>query len=255
MQTERDDVIIRHGKQENLPYSWKEIIEQPNEQEMQKRIDEMLDMLNANSPQNGFIGEDEVVDCGQLRGFYLNDRTIYYMFFDNLKKLYDFNKDKQISDGKYFDSAIKSTIKQYAGGTGINREERFKCTNNIITDDGDLSFPSISEQKGKNCFYCTERAAISHNLWVLAGASSYFCWTSSDDFGKVDDECKSDTHNFTIVESKGKFVLYDLAMNNFCMLPDSCINDMLEKKGLKVENVENPGIYVKSLETERTQDI
>ena len=119
---------------------------------------------------------------------------------------------------------------------------RLEKTTVEIGDD-EVKIPSISEQKGKNCFYCTEKAAISHNLWLLTGATSYFCFTNSDSFGLESDEYKNDTHNFTIVEYDNKFRLYDLAMDNFCLLDNGCIDSLLSGKGLEVKNVNNPGIY------------
>ena len=153
-------------------------------------------------------------------------------------------------DENVINNAIRYTIEQYAGGNGVNREKRFELTKTEITEDGDIKFSSISKQKGQNCFYCTEKATISHNLWLLSGATSYCCLTYSDSFGENDDVYKNDTHNFTIVEYDGKFRLYDLSMQNVCRLQNDCIENMLNGKGLKVDNVANPGIYVKTSQIE-----
>lgn len=82
----------------------------------------------------------------------------------------------------------------------------------------------------------------------MKGATSYFCLTNSDNFGTEIPEYKHDAHNFTIVEYGGTFRLYDLAMNNFCLLKNDCIDDLLSGKGLKVEEgkcVKKPGVYAK----------
>lgn len=237
-------ISIKFGKEENISQIWKEIVKLNDENIRKSYIDNLLQLLESNSDKNGFFTRDDMIDCGQGHGFLLDDKELYYMFFDNLKTLYDENKDKNYSDGKFFNTAIRTTIQQYAGGQGGNRSKRLSLTAQEITDDGDLSFPSIRNQKGQNTFLCTEKAVISHNLWLLMGAKSYFCYTTSDSFGANSEEYKNDTHNFTIVEYGDKFRLYDLSMDNFCELPNTCIYDMLSGNGLSVQGVKNPGTYV-----------
>ena len=84
-------------------------------------------------------------------------------------------------------------------------------------------------------------------MWLLTGEASYFCFTNSDNFWPDNPEYKNDTHNFTIVEYGGKFILYDLALNNFCLLENDCIDSLLSGKGLEVKNVNNPGVYAANL--------
>ena len=247
--TEGCFVSVRYGKENNVR-DWRDVVSLSQE-EGKEAIDKLLEQFNSNSHNNGFFSETDIVDCGQQRGFVLNDKELYYMFFENLRELYEKYKDQNFTNGNYINTAIKATIEQYAGGKGVDRDKRIKLTTRVLTD-GDIKYPSIAMQKGQNCFYCTERAAISHNLWLLSGATSYFCLTDSDNFGQEEDVYKNDTHNFTIVAYDDRFILYDLAMDNFCQLPNDCIDNLLSGQGLQVTNVnnphvKNPGIYAKNV--------
>ncbi len=240
------DVKIRFGQESEISNLWKNIISVQEQEKREKLVDNLLEIMGMDTEKNGFFGKEDRVDCGNFRAFVLDDKSLYYMFFENLRNLSNQNVGGKISDGSIINQAIRATIRDYAGGDGVDRDERLKLT--TLTDEG--LAPSISRQKGKNCFYCTERAAISHNLWLLTGAKSYFCWTNSDSFGAENPEYKNDTHNFTIVEYDDKFRLYDLAMDNFCFLENDCIDKLLSGKGLKVEQsktVANPGVYAQNL--------
>lgn len=237
------DIKIRYGQEKLINNLWKEIIVINDEEKRHALIDDLLVLMEQNVENNGFFGRTNKVDCGRGNGFLLNDRELYYQFFENLKCLSMQNVEGKITEGSIINQAIKATILQYAGGDGGNRQLRYEKTM-LLGENADVQ--SIAAQKGKNCFLCTERAAISHNLWLLTGATSYFCLTNSENFGIENPEYKNDTHNFTIVEYGGKFRLYDLAMNNFCLLKSDCIDDLLSGKGLKVEEgkfVKNPGVY------------
>lgn len=250
------DIKIRFGQEPSVKGKWKEIVNIDNKHEREKEIDDLLDLMENNVNNNGFFGSNDKVDCGGFgRGFLLNDKNLYYMFFNNLKMLNEQNVDGKVSEGSVINQAIKATIKEYAGGNETNRHLRLEKTELEITD-GRVIVPSIAEQKGQNCFYCTERAAISHNFWLLTGVTSYFCFTNCDDFGIEDDEYKNDTHNFTIVEYDNKFRLYDIAMDNFCLLNNDCIDSLLSGKGLEVKDVKNPGIYATNdiLESNETKN-
>ena len=59
-------VLIRYGKQEKLPYTWKDIVSQKSEDDMLKKIDEILIAFNENSENNGFFGENDFVDCHSM---------------------------------------------------------------------------------------------------------------------------------------------------------------------------------------------
>jgi len=244
-------ISVRYGKENNVR-DWQEIISLSQE-ERKEAIDKLLEQFNSNSDNNGFFTETDTVDCGKTRGFILNDKELYYMFFENLRVLFEKHKDQNFTNGKYVNAAIKATIEQYAGGKGVDRNKRFELTTASVNEDGDIEFPSIAMQKGQNCFYCTERAAISHNLWLLSGATSYFCYTDSPNFEQADEVCKNDAHNFTIVSYDDKFILYDLAMNNFCKLPNDCIDNLLSGQGLQVTNVNIPGVYAKNVNMEKEQ--
>ncbi len=244
------NVKIRFGQEESIQDLWKQIIEIDDVKARHERIDKLLKLMEQNKEKNGFLGKTDKVDCGDSRGFLLDDKYLYYLFFDNLKTLNNQNKDGKFSDGAVINSAIKATITSYAGGDKVNRELRLELTSPTIIDDK-LIVPSIKKQKGKNCFYCSERASIAHNFWLLTGTSSYFCWTDTDNF-VGDKQSKNDAHHFTIVKHDGKFKLYDLALNNFCLLEDDVIDKLLSGQGLIVgpgKTVANPGVYAQNLES------
>ena len=58
----------------------------------------------------------------------LDDKNLYYMFFDNLRELSKQNVDGKVTDGSIINQAIKATIQQYAGGNGVNKALRWKLT-------------------------------------------------------------------------------------------------------------------------------
>ena len=244
------DIKIRFGQEKSINGAWKKIIATNDIDKRKSQIDNLLELIETNTEYNGFFGRNDKVDCGAGHAFLLNDNELYYMFFNNLKILNEQNIDGKVTDGSITNQAIKATILQYAGGNGINRQLRFNNTTIEIKDDG-IEIPSISKQKGKNCFYCTEKAAIAHNLWLLTGVTSYFCLTCSDNFGHLDPQYKNDSHNFTIVEYDDKFRLYDLALDNYCMLEKNCIDSLLTGKGLEVKGVRNPGVYAKNYSKEK----
>lgn len=236
-------VSVKYGQQPDIKGEWKDIVKTSDIKSRMEKIDNLVELLSDSSASNGFFAEGDIVDCGKQHGFVMDDKELYYMFFDNLKILYDKYKDNNYSDGKFINQAIRATVLQYAGSRKVDRQKRTELTERALVD-GDIVYPSISKQRGENCFYCTEYAAVSHNLWLLSGVTSYFCFTNSDEFGASDETYKNDTHNFTIVEYDGRYRLYDMAMNNYCELSPDCIKKMLTGSGLRVQDVENPGVYV-----------
>ena len=122
------NVKIRYGQENSIKDLWKNIIAISDAEKRKKCIDDLLDILQANENQNGFFGKSDKVDCGAAHCFLLDDKNLYYMFFDNLRELSKQNVDGKVTDGSIINQAIKATIQQYAGGNGVNKALRWKLT-------------------------------------------------------------------------------------------------------------------------------
>lgn len=229
------------GKIEGSENMWKDIILCEDDEKRVKMIDSYVKIASADS--NGFFGLNDIISTGQGRGFVLDDMNLYYEFFKNLKMYFDYNESLEFkhNEGSVLDNAIRKTINDYAG-LGCDREKRLQLTQSTVTDDGDIKFPSIREQYKKGTLLCTEKASIAHNLWLLSGRTSYFCFTSSDTLSGGE-EFSNDMHNFTIIDNGHGLTLYDVAMNNYCKLPEDTIEKTLQGQPLVVTKVNNPGVY------------
>lgn len=200
---------IKYGQQEVMKDGWKDIISIQNPVERRKKIDNVISLMERDKEENGFISRDEVVEINKNgNGFKIDDNEIYYLFFDTLKYLKE-NKTDANDEALSF-LAVKSTVKNYFGGFGGNREERMKLTE--VNEFNDLATPSISAQKGKNCSLCVERSSVAHNLWLLTGEKSYYVNSKDCNFGNVSNEYANDGHAFCIVEIGGVQKLFDTTM-------------------------------------------
>lgn len=247
-------IRIRYGQEVGIEEEWKEIIKEDDEIVFKSKIDSLVQRLENNSSENAFFCSKEKIDTGGFgRGFVLDDMELYYDFFSLVKETKQFaeSESKNIPDGKILNLCIKSAINIYAGLGNPNREKRLQLTTPSYDEDGNESTPSIKFQKKQKTFLCTEKAAIAHNLWLLLGKKSYFCFTKCDNFDGAGLEYKDDAHNFTIVEYDGTFKLYDIALDNFCLLDNDCIDNLLSGKGLEVTKVKNPGCYCPNFTKER----
>ena len=229
---------------------WKEIIKEEDVEQRHKFIDSLVEKMSENSKNNGFFGENDFVDCGQGKGFSLNDKELYYMYFDNLKMLSEVKNPHKIDiSGKIINEAIKLTIKQYGGSVLWKSDKAIRDKRVELTTIED-EIPSIANQRNQNTLLCTEKAAISHNMWLLTGKTSYFCYSNTENLQsqgqKGSEAYENDAHNWTIVEYDGIFRLYDLSLGNFAKLPSDCIDKMLTGYGLKVENLPYSGEYVRN---------
>ncbi|MBE7074133.1 MAG: hypothetical protein E7379_03475 [Clostridiales bacterium] len=258
------DVEIRYGKQENIENIWKEISQEPDVEQRKVLIDNLVGILEQNSEKNGFYGNQDIVDCGANRGFKIDDKEIYYIFFDYLKQIIENNLEAKPTDGAIINKAIRLTIDDYNAKEkkydykveyktseddieGRRRELRLLLTEKTYDQESDdFICQSIDRQRGHCCLLCTEKSAIAHNLWLLTGATSYHCLSKSENLAGGSMSYERDSHHFTIVEYDNKFRLYDVSMNNFCMLENDCVDNMLSGKGLAVQNVQNPGVYAKN---------
>ena len=181
-----------------------------------------------------FRREDEVIINTTSNAFKLDDTEIYYIFFEQLKRIKESQPDHDDEIILFF--AIKNTLLTYFGGKEGNRAKRNRLTS-IVTED-DIAAPSISTQKGQNCSLCTERASISHNLWLLVGKTSYFIDSKNCNFRNNLNEFANDGHSFYIVEESGTLKLFDAAMEIFKKLPKNPIKEMLSGKSFEVTNKE-----------------
>lgn len=253
-------VELHFGQSLKAGEEWKKIVAEADEEKRHVLVDQLLESVQEEDiSTSSFFKEDEIISTGEGRGFKLNDRELYYLFFDLLKNLNDQNVEHKISDANLILTVVKETIKRYAGSKNyvnadgkvdesVRRKVRLSKTERIFDEEtGDIDFPSISAQRGLSCMLCTEKAAAAHNLWLLCGKTSYFCSTNCDQLGvnqaESNDAYGTDSHNFTIFENDGKFVLCDLSMNNVGKLQPDCIEKLLSGYGLQVSNVENPGFY------------
>ena len=141
------DIKIRLGQEPLIRGLWKDIIAISDEEKRKLQIDNLIELLELDTERTGFLGKTDKVDCGAGRAFCLDDRELYYSFFDNLKVLNEQNESGKVTDGSIINQAIKATILQYAGGNGINRQLRMDKTTVEISDEA-IKIPSISAQKG-----------------------------------------------------------------------------------------------------------
>ncbi len=251
-------ISIQYGKQPDIESEWKKIISVEDVEERKKQIDKLLETMEQNSEQNGFFGsQQEIVICKKTNNSILfNDKDIYYQFFNTLRNFSQLNKDGKFTEGAIIKKSIEEVEKTYWGGFGSKRDVRLDKTKAEVVDDS-YNVPSVSNLKGQNCSACVERAVMSHNLWLLAGKTSYFVNASAKecDFGQEDAEYSDDGHAYNIVEYDGVYRLFDLSMNNICVLPGDPIKDIESGTPLRVDgpNIENPGYYANFTKVEQQE--
>jgi len=223
---------IKYGKEDEANSVWKKIINIKDADERNKKIDTFISLMEKNNKENGFIGRDEVVKINGLgNAFKLDDNQLYYLFFDTLKILKENNPNEP--DSRILFHGIKSTIKNYFGGLGSNRQKRMILTSIEISDD-DIKIPSISLQRGENCSLCAERASVAHNLWLLTGTKSHYVNSSDCNFGSISNEYINDGHAFCVVEIDRAYKLFDLTMQVYKKLDDNPIDKMLKGESFKI---------------------
>ena len=199
--------------------------------------------MESNSTSNGFWTQsDEIrITFGiGTNAIHLDDRNIYYNFFDNLSQLHKKNRnlEKPREEGTLAVESIHRTIENYFGAFNGNLDLRNQLTDlNFDT----FEYPSISVLQGKGCGACVEKAAVAHNLWLLMGRESYYVSSTSAKFEHSNDE----GHAFCIIRnSKGNFMLYDHAMNNFGPLQGNPIETLLSGQPLHIQApFKNQGVY------------
>ena len=228
------DWFMQYGQQEGIQDQWKEIINQTNEVATKTQIDELIKTMENNSDNNGFFCANDDVAVDSMNGFKLDDPELYYLFFENLKVMSNQLKqgDKIPTDGIIIFKSVEKTVKDYLGMPKRNaREQRIALTSVEITDDDEFIMPSIKKQRGQGTGLCTERAAIAHNLWLLAGKTSYFINTRQCELSG-DQQYANDGHAFCIVEYDGKFRMCDFALNNCGLMQGNPIQSIKNGEAL-----------------------
>lgn len=197
------DYDMQYGSDPSIKGKWKEIMLIDDRDQRNAAIDKLIDLMEANSENNGFISSDqELVIYPNLNcSIYPDDREIYYMFFDNLKQMYNFYEGKNTS--YIYSEAIQMTLHDYFGDHKVDYQKRHDLTRIKEGPDGKMKNPSIKVLKGQDCAACVENSAISHNLWLIAGQESYFI---NNPMVK---------HTYNIVKIGGKTtLLYDYSRNS-----------------------------------------
>ena len=224
------DLNIYYGQEESVIDKWKEIILIEDVNERHKAIDELLKVLNANSNNNGFIGPNLGLDIKDYSScqIYIDDNELYYLFFDNLRTLY---KAREQSENNYDDDniinyAIINTLNQYFDGYGKDPSLRIKLTKTVENPS-----PSVKLLKGKGIAACVEVAACSHNLWILTGRTSYFVSTKNVHFYGT-----NDGHAYNIVNTKNKYILYDIVRKLVKSYKENPVDDIIANKSFVVNN-------------------
>lgn len=221
-------LVVYQGQEKSVADKWLEIVQIEDVDERHIAIDKLLETMQKNAPENGFIRHDEALEVNNSYPceIYINDVELYYLFFDNLKELYDSNKYQ--SNDALISISIKKTLDQYFGGYGTNLNERLYLTKSINQED-ERVFPSIKDLKGKSLGACVEVAACSHNLWLLTGKhSSYVASKRTKILGT------NDGHAFNIVQIKDHYSLYDIVRNILKPYSTNPVDKILNNESFKV---------------------
>lgn len=184
-----------------------------------KEIDKLIDHLIDNREDNGFFGPDDIVYINRMFGqaIRLDDREVYYSFFENLNRNFKDNPDK--SSGYIVMKSIIRTIYEYYGSFDFENNRRDILTETSFDDNDDFVVPSIKNLKGQNSAACVEFASLAHNLWLMTGVKSYYVLSKDVKFDNYND----DGHAFVIVEYGGDFRIFDAAQNVYKKLEENPI--------------------------------
>ena len=222
-------VEIKYGQEISAGEKWKEIIAIQDNKEMQQKVDELLEIFCANSSENGFIDDKQQLDINILfsRFVVLDDKELYYMFFEQLKN--NFDKKQELFANKQdigiIDITIRQTIKNYFGEITGNSSLRNNLTYLKFDKDDNAILPSIKNLKNQNCAECVEISAVAHNLFLLTGQKSHYVLSRAANFNN-----SNDGHAFVILEGPNKCILYDLAQATLKAYQTNPVQDILNNK-------------------------
>ena len=243
------DLTIKYGQEPKIENLWKEVIPINEKQTRQTKINELLDRLEKNSKTNGFFKKDDLVSIDLFHGFKIDDKEIYYLFFNTLEKTRKFLQEQGLKDKDNFAIflSIKETIDLYFGKDKISHNrERFHFTE-ILADE---EIPSIKRFKNSGFAMCAEKSSVAHNLWLLCGKKSYYIVSK---FIEVSVE-NHDAHAFCIVEYDGKFRIFDPALGNYGMVQGNPIELIKSNKQFAVKDKNIDIVYVMPSQNNLTID-
>ena len=233
---------VKYGREEGVIDKWKSIIEIENREERNKKIDELLVVLELNKNENSFFAADDIVYINAFCSFKVDDREIYYLFFENLREIIIADNNKTKDQRNLITKAINKTLFEYFGTINPNKMSERE---NITDNNDDTKQSSIKDQKGKQTAMCTERSVLTHNLWLLVGETSY--WIDSNDFYMKENSKTTMTtidgtgHAFSVVsivtEKNGEkvrvYCIDDNALNIWAHLSPTFLEDL--KNGVPIE--------------------
>ena len=206
------------------------------EELIERTIDELVSKLENNKETNGFFSSDDVVKIDSTNGFKIDDKEIYYLFFETVRE--GFQKTGELSLGIVY-RAIRYTLTRYFGKPLDNWQVlRMEFTTPDL--DNDWEYPSISKQRKRGSAVCVEQASVSHNLWLLCGVKSYYIQSKDvkTDLGEGDDG-----HSFCVVEYNGTFRLFDTTLGVFEVLDYDPIELMRKGEPFEIETDGKRTIY------------
>ena len=212
-------VYAQYGVEPGIQGLWEEIINLDGERAKQK-VDALLEKMEMYSEKNGFFDANQNVNISYSGfGFKMDDYNLYYMFFNNLKDMYESEVGRQ-NKGSIIFNSIKQTIKDYFGGF-IKDSLSEKKGLTFFDENGE--YPSISEQRNKGTASSVEMAAVSHNLWLLTGMESFYI--NSKDF-KLEEKRKGleDGHVFNIVNTGNGYRVCDFMRNCYAVQEENPID-------------------------------
>jgi hypothetical protein len=247
------DLKMVYGKQENVANDFQQILDEKDPEKRKNLINKYVDLFDKQKENNGFIGKKDLVKSQGNSGFLMDDLSIYEMFFSNM--IYVKNAHKEAPIGAITKKAIDLTIDQYFGLDSPDKQYRNSLSrakyfdrDEVKNEEDMIQYPSIAVLKGKGLALCSEKATVSHNLWLLTGVTSYLIESVDSQFTNIPEEYKNDSHLFNIVQYNGKTLLVDYSLNNFAKINNDSIEKMFNGEPLIVladnnHNVKNPGIY------------
>jgi len=244
---------IRYGKQTGIENTWRDIISISDNKQRHQKIDELIKLMENNKDENGFFGQQDEIVANVMfsAAMKIDDRELYYSLFDTLAKKMNENEnlEEPQSDGTVAYYSVGETMTNYF----YDRNNKSRGSRKGILANGYFEkignedvwiTPSVKDFKGQNCAECVEMASVAHNLWLLLGRKSHYCKSMNVNFPSVSN---NDGHAFTIIEAlENRFLLFDMSMQNVCMLDGNPIEKMLNGEPVIVSaanGAKNPGCY------------
>ena len=106
----------------------------------------------------------------------------------------------------YAETIIK-TLNDYFGELRVDEEKRLSLLAQSWDKDNQPIKTSIRNLKDQNCAACVERASLSHNFWLMAGAQSFYV------------SSRRINHAFNVWTTGKNANLFDATQHNFGLFP------------------------------------